>query len=449
MIRLIRLFLLTLLLSCPAVWAAGNGLEKFALVIGNRDYLKSDGTLGNTLRDAELMAQSLKSLGFTVTERNNLGRSQLMNEVAGFAASLPAGATALIYYAGHGMQVGGANYLVPVDMELTSEQSVPVRAYPLNTLLERLAAARSAVNIVVLDACRNNPFQPRSPVRYRSFTDLGLASIQAPRGTLVAYSTAPGQLAADGKGGNSIYTATLAKALLEPQMELRAIFDKVGAQVRRSTLDDQIPWYETSLTDQYFFQPPAGVALAPGKPLAYANGQRADANPRRGLTAPAGAFTSTRGAANWFASLSPTEWDSLHWEIEQRVKRMTADEIPELEHKAEGGSLVAQTTLGLLYREGTDKAVDPSSGKITRYNASNRKALQWLLKAAEAGFPIAQVELGEMYYAGQGVDRDLGECQRWLESANRSGYTRARLDLMQLQMEQKVRSNQTDPWSRQ
>jgi TPR repeat protein len=116
------------------------------------------------------------------------------------------------------------------------------------------------------------------------------------------------------------------------------------------------------------------------------------------------------------------------------VRRLTADEIPRLEHQASSGSVVHQTTLGLAYKEGVDKAVDPSTGKVTRYNASNRKALDWLHKAADAGFPVAQVELGEMYYAGHGVDRDLAESQRWIEKAASVDYTRAKLDLIQLRM---------------
>jgi hypothetical protein len=417
------------LLAAPV----GNVVDKFALVIGNRDYANPSGTLGNTLRDAESISQSLRKLGFKVTERNNLNRSMMLSEIADFAERLPTGATALVYYAGHGMQVGGANYLVPVDMALTSEQTVPIKAYSLKTLLERLSASKSAVNIVVLDACRNNPFQPPNAIRYRNFANLGLASIRAPRGTLIAYSTAPGQLAADGKEANSLYSATLAKVMVEPQLEIREVFEKVGNMVRKRTLDDQIPWYETSLTEKYYFLPPEGVSIVAGKPLnsAYAQSAGSNAGPYRGSNSPSTALLS----ANWFANLTSTEWDTLHWEIQQRSRRITADEIPKLEHKATGGSLVAQVILGIAYREGVEKAVDPSSGKVMRYQASNRKALKWLRKAADANFPIAQVELGEMYYAGQGVDRNLTESGRWLEAAALSNYTRARLDLMQLQVE--------------
>jgi len=254
----IRLCFLALLLTCSA-WAgaAGNQLAKHALVLANGSYPRD--ALPNALRDGKLIAQTLKQLGFTVTERPDLTREEMMDAITRFTDDLPEGATALVYYAGHGMQVGGGNYLTPIDMQLTGEASVPLKAYPVRHLLERLALARSAVNILVLDACRNNPFQPSGAVRYRSFSNLGLAREQAPRGTLIAYSASPGQQAPEGQGKNSVYTATLARTLLEPQLELRAIFDKVGNLVRRRSLDDQIPWYESSVTDAYYFQPPEGI----------------------------------------------------------------------------------------------------------------------------------------------------------------------------------------------
>ncbi len=125
-------------------------------------------------------------------------------------------------------------------------------------------------------------------------------------------------------------------------------------------------------------------------------------------------------------------WTDLDWEIAQRVKRLTADEIPGLEQKAAEGSLIHQTTLGLAYRDGIDRATDPASGKVMRYNANNTRSVQWLRKAADGGFPIAQAELGEMYFRGHGVDRDLAEARRWLTLAARSDYPRAKLDLFHL-----------------
>jgi uncharacterized caspase-like protein len=203
-----------------SVFAAGNVADKFALVIGNRDYSRAEQSLPNAARDAELMAESLRKLGFQVSERRNLKRADFVSAVGDFAERLPEGATAFVFYAGHGMQIGGNNFLTPVDLVPTSEQTISLKSYPLKTLLDRLSSSKSAVNIVVLDACRNNPFQPNGAIRYRSFADLGLAPVQAPRGTLVAYSTSPGQLAADGQGKNSVYTESLAKALLQPKREL-------------------------------------------------------------------------------------------------------------------------------------------------------------------------------------------------------------------------------------
>ncbi|MBF1165546.1 MAG: caspase family protein [Dechloromonas agitata] len=418
---LIRLLSLVLALICStSASASGNQVPKHALIISNSGYPRE--ALPNALRDGQLMARTLAQLGFTVTERSDLNRETMMDEVARFASGLPEGATALVYYAGHGMQVGGGNYLTPIDMQLTGEASVPLKAYPVRHLLERLALARTAVNILILDACRNNPFQPTGAVRYRSFSQLGLAREKAPRGTLIAYSASPGQQAPEGRGKNSVYSEILAQTLLEPQLELRDMFDKVGNLVRRHSLDDQIPWYESSLTDAYYFQPPDGITVAAGKPLPFARVGRADRRARG----------NTAQSVPWFDALNGQEWDLLDWEIQQRAQRLTADELPLLEHEATGGSLVHQTTLGLVYREGVEKAIEPASGKVTRFNANNSKALKWLAQAAEAGFPIAQVELGEMYFAGHGVDRNLDTARHWIEQANRVPYTRARLDLFQL-----------------
>jgi hypothetical protein len=423
------LALVTLLAPQPSL-ATGNNVEKYALVIGNRDYEGSGRDLANTIRDANQVAQALKKLEFNVTQRSNLTRSQMFAEVANFSEQLPEGATAFVYYAGHGMQLGGSNYLMPVDMLPTSEQSVSIKAYPLKILLERLSKAKSAVNIVVLDACRDNPFQPASPVRYRSFADLGLIRTQAPRGTLLAYSTAPGQLAADGKDAANSYAAILARTLQEPKLEIRQIFDKVASQMRLSTQDDQIPWYETSLTDHYFFLPPDGVTVVAGKPLIMADAGRRNTG-----------YRSDKPADNaliepWFLMMSPGELDKLHRGIEHRVSQMTADEIPELEHKANGGNLKAQTELGLVYHLGIDKEVNLSTGAITRKNAINTKAMKWLTQAAEAGFPPAQVELAEMYFKGRGVEKDRSKTRYWIEKAAAAdkNYARAQISLCHINL---------------
>lgn len=434
--RLFRALVLAVLLAAflPVVHAAEGQPAKVALVIGNQLYAE-DKPLANAANDASLMAKTLARLGFAVTALRDLNRADFAAAVTEFTERIPEGATALVYYAGHGMQVSGNNYLNPVDMQITGEQMTPLRAYALKSLLERLALSRSAVNIVILDACRNNPFRSQGAVRYRSFGNLGLNRVQAPRGTLIAYSTAPGQLAADGAGGNSIYTAALARQLAEPGREIEAIFKRVSTEVRKQTLDDQIPWYESSMTDSYYFVPPEGVTVAAGKPLRHAAAGAVADTAVRGRPAPAGDDAPDAADPPWYRQLRAGDWSQIDWEIQQRVKRATPDEIPLLEHKAGAGNVLAQTTLGLLYRDGVDKAVDASSGRTLRFKGSNTKALQWLNKAAKAGFPVAQAELGEMYYTSHGVERNLQQSRYWLDLAAQADYPRAKLDLLQLTLE--------------
>jgi len=417
-------------------------VPKYALLIGNASYEGNRRSLKNPAQDARLMADTLRKLGFEVRLHTDLGRSQISNAVAEFADALPEGATSFVFYAGHGMQIGGASYLIPVDMAVTSEQSVPIRAYPLKTLLERLSAAKSAVNVVVLDACRDNPFQPIPPVRYRSFNNLGLAPIQAPRGTVVAYSTQPGQLAADGKDNNSVYTAALASVLLEPRLTLEDIFKKVNTLVRNKTRDDQIPWFESSLTDEYFFMPPEGITLAPGRVTQIASAETGGKAPsqaaKRGgndTREDAAVVSDSQTLRLWYLKMSDYEWSEVDWEIQQRVKRLTEDEIPLLKHQAEGGSVIAMTTLGMAYLEGISKATDPATGKVMRYQANNTLAHQWLQRAAKEGFPVAQAILGELYYKGQGVQRDRKEALRLSQLAAKANYPRAKLNLAQLNLE--------------
>ena len=415
------LVLCALLLAGTIAQAAPAVGARMALVIGNGGYAPPS-ALPNAGNDARLMARTLAALGYTVTERHDLNRAQLDEAVTRFANGLPQGATAFVYYAGHGMQIEGSNYLTPVDMVLSSPAAAQVHSYSLKGMLDRLARSRSAVNIVVMDACRNNPFRP-SGERYRSLRDLGLSQVAAPRGTFIAYSTAPGQLAPDGKDGNSIYTRTLAGVMREPGRDLETVFKRTAELVRRATLDDQMPWYESSLAGR--------LLLSEGAPLAAAPVRAAGGRP--------GAEQASRSMAPpeqqpaWYREVGAAEWSRVDWEIQQRVRNLTPDEIPALKHKAGAGSVVAQTVLGLAYREGIERA--KSGGKTIRLRANNTVAWSWLNKAAKAGFPVAQAEIGEMYYGAHGVERDLVASRHWLEQAAAADYPRARLDLFQLNLE--------------
>lgn len=401
--------------------------ERQALVIGNGAY--NNGLLPNTRADADLIAGALRRAGFRVTLAKDLGRSALYDTVRQFATGLTAGATAVVYYAGHGMQINGVNYLIPTDMSPTSEAGVALKAYPLSALHERLALAPSAVNMVILDACRNNPFQPMPAVRMRAIGNLGLGPAVAPRGTLVAYSTAPGQLAEDGTGRkNSIYTETLAGLIGQPGLPVTELFRTVADQVRRRTLEDQQPWVESSLVGDAYFRPPPGLRygapMAPDKTGAVA-----------GAAKPAGRYRSgdkpgalgSEGDAAWYRHLDERGWTELDWQLQQRVGQSGAEEVAELKRRAAKGNVVAMTTLGRI-----EQACQGGAGRT----ACGKRARQWFQQAATLGFPVAQNELGEMYYEGREVPKDLAAARRWLTQAAQANYPRARINLAQLDMMQ-------------
>lgn len=403
-----------------------NQTAKYALVIGNSQYQGFNRSLKNPANDARLMAKTLTRLGFEVQTSLDVTREQMAEQVARFARELPAGATSVLFYAGHGIQIGGASYLMPVDIQLSSEQGVQQRAYPLRRMLDELGAARSAVNIVVLDACRDNPFQPPPPVRYRSTGPMGLAKVQAPRGTLLAYSTQPGQLAADGRDPNSVYTTALASTLLEPGLTLEDVFKKVNTLVRNTTRDDQIPWYESSITQNYYFLPPPDTRVVAG------------ASPRQSGGIPgkkrSDRLTTRQQPQLWYMGMTDAQWSEMDWQIQQRVRHMTEDEIPEMTQLAQAGNVIAMTTLGLLYEQGVDKTLNSKTGAVSRTGGNNTLARHWFQMGADEGFPIAQTLLAESWH-GAGRTKDALSL---LQKAAKANYPRAKLNLFQLSAHQKT-----------
>ncbi len=234
--------------------AAGR---RVALVVGNAAYIESP--LPNPINDARAMADALKQRGFTVILRENTSKLDLERAVADFGEQLQQGATGLFYYAGHGMQVNGRNFLIPVDARIPSEQRVRLEAVDVDVVLEQMQAARAAINLVILDACRNNPFEKR----FRSAGGGGLAQINAPEGTLIAYATSPGSVAADGQGKHSLYTEELLKAMQAPGNKVEDVFKTVRIAVSRRSNGAQTPWEASSLTGDFYFVPSAsGVAAS-------------------------------------------------------------------------------------------------------------------------------------------------------------------------------------------
>jgi hypothetical protein len=248
--------------------ALAHAETRIALVIGNGAYGSSP--LLNPPNDAKLIGDTLAALGFEVVVRRDADQATMKRALQDFGARLEKGgadAVGLFYYAGHGVQLNGRNYLIPTKANIEREGDVEIEAVSADWVLEQMRYARNRLNIVILDACRNNPF-----VRSMRSADRGLAKMDAPAGTLIAYSTAPGDVAADGTGRNSPYTLALAQAMREVRQPVEQVFKRARVAVRSATSDQQTPWESSSLTGDFYFAstappvPPTAVPLpAPAK----------------------------------------------------------------------------------------------------------------------------------------------------------------------------------------
>lgn len=222
-------------------------LKRVALVIGNSKYQSSDvPQLSNPVNDANSMADTLSRLGFDVTEVTDASQKQMNRAIAEFGTKLGPDSVGLFYYAGHGVQMKGKNYLVPVDADITDAASIPAETVDVEVVLAQLEG--SPMSIIILDACRNNPFK-----KTRSIGGGGLAQMDAPKGSFIAYATAPGQTAQDGSGANGLYTQALLKNIQTPGISLEEVFKRVRSDVSKQTQDAQIPWESTSLTGNFYF----------------------------------------------------------------------------------------------------------------------------------------------------------------------------------------------------
>jgi len=228
---------------CPCLVVAAE--QKIALVIGNSAYPSS--RLRNPVNDAKAMAEKLKSLGFDVMLHTDSNLREMTRSFSQFGQKLTPGSVSLFYYAGHGMQVRGKNYLIPVDAEIENEASVTTEAVDVDQLLNQLGPAR--LSMVILDACRNNPFERR----FRAAVSGGLAQIDAPTGTMLAYATAPGKVASDGTGSNGLYTEALLNALNAPGLKVEDVFKQVRISVIKASDGQQTPWESSSLTGEFYF----------------------------------------------------------------------------------------------------------------------------------------------------------------------------------------------------
>jgi hypothetical protein len=238
---------------------------RIALIIGNAEYSGSLSPLSNPVNDAALMEDTLEAVGFEVISVRDASQKEMKRAIGRFGAAIASGGadvTALFYYAGHGLQVDGTNYLVPVTAEIEQEGDVDLESVPAESVLSQMEHAGAKTSIVILDACRNNPLS-RS---FRSATR-GLARMETPNGSFLAYSTAPGDVAADGDGRNSPFAKALAAEMLKPNQAIEETFRNVRIKVMQETQQKQTPWDSSSMLVPFYFVAPTSKAVASIQPI--------------------------------------------------------------------------------------------------------------------------------------------------------------------------------------
>ena len=239
--------------------------KRIALVVGNSSY-QTVASLNNPRNDATLIADTLRKAGFMLIGNRaqlDLDKPAFDKAIQTFGNELMGADVALFYYAGHGVQIRNVNYLVPVSANPVKEADVDFQMVDVGLILRQMEGSGTKLNLVILDACRNNPFGGRG----LRGTESGLAQIRAPEGTLISYATQPGNVALDGTGNNSPYSAALAQTMLKQGLDIFQTFNQVGLQVKRATGGSQQPWVSSSPIDGSFYftgQTPGGpVAAAP------------------------------------------------------------------------------------------------------------------------------------------------------------------------------------------
>lgn len=384
--------------------------KRVALVIGNAAY--QQGTLKNPANDAIDMAATLEALGFKVILRTNVSRRPMLEAVREFGSQIGGGGIGFFYFAGHGVQSEGRNFLIPLGAEVSSEGALEFEAVDAGIVAATMARAGSRINILVLDACRDNPFSRGS----RSLSR-GLVPMEVGKGTFLAYATSPGAVAADGKGRNGVYTRHLLSALREPDGRIEEVFKRVRLAVARETEGKQIPWDSSSLLGDFYFSssPAPAVAAAvvdPGEDERALWDAVKDSRSAEELLVylkrfPTGLFADL--ARVRMAALSPASPSAP-------VLRPQPLETP--------GTMTAhqQAQLGILLATGAGGKVrnDVEAVRLFRLSAGQRNAL-------------GQAYLGTMYAKGRGgLPRDEREALRLyqLSASQGNAFGQAQLGRM-------------------
>ncbi len=409
---------------------------RIALVIGNAGYATA--RLANPKNDADQIARTLRGVGFDVIKLTDTDTSAMRQAFIEFSRRLKRqDSVGVFYYAGHAVQVAGQNYLIPIGADISAESEIPVQAVNLQELLGAMKGAAARVKIVILDACRNNPFESSARGLSR-----GLAAVVAPAGTLIAYATAPGEVALDGNDGHSPFTSALSRIIPTPGLEVEEVFKRTRAAVLEATQNQQTPWEHSSLVGQFIFKPKSTAPEASGAPLVrapdavdarrlaeIADWERIKASGdtaayRRHLaTYPGGAYEELAhyklaqleerpAGGSWWTTGSSGATQAVRGDGEGAFERAVKLE-------ASGGDPQALVEAARLYRVAADQGVVTAMFNLARMFDKGRgvarnagEAALWYGRAALADHAAAQASLGTLYEFGDGVATNLAEALR-------------------------------------
>jgi Caspase domain/Sel1 repeat len=435
-----RLTVATFLL-CAGMVSAAHAEKRVALVIGNSAY-RAVPALPNPTADARLMSDTLLSLGFFVVgggARLDLDKAGFDSALQEFSRQLAGADVALFYYAGHGVETHGLNYLIPVDAHPLDEGDIFAQGIGTAGILDRMEKSGARINLVLLDACRDNPFRG---IGVRSKAG-GLAQMQAPPGTLISFATQPRSVSLDGDDGHSPYTKALAETMQRPGYGLFRTFNEVGLAVEKATGGSQLPWVSSSPISGnfYFAGKPAPVATTIATadptgtpaPIVEARLSPSDDSLRRDLITECDRLAAMPYDTGHAPSLPGLEVENIDVAAAARACNDAIAQYPDVmrftfeagrvatarkdyaearrlyDKAAAAGYAMAMNNIGAFYESG--------SGVAKNYE----EAARWYGKAAAAGEPIAMIDLGWLYEYGDGVAKDIAQARRLYEAAANAG----------------------------
>ena len=440
-----------LLASAGAAWAE----KRIALIIGNSAY-ETISALDNPKNDADLMREALEDVGFEVIVAKDASFSDMRRAIRKFGRKLRSSgkdAVGLFYYAGHGVQSQGANYLIPIGAQIESDADLSIEALSAGQILRQMEDAGNTLNLVILDACRNNPFKGK----VRSATR-GLSRINAASGTLVAFSAGPGQVALDGTARNSPYTAALAKHIRTPNLAVEEVFKRVRVEVEDGTSGKQTPWEESSLRGSFYFAGRSVTVTEKPKTEPEADPQPEPSDSAFDLTFwqsiqnstsaesyeaylkayPEGRFSplakirirqiksKQQAAVTTVPTKNVTEPATQKAPYHRCDRLAASPEDTQRHNGVEGVAFAVLENNAQAAVEACRAAVSTYPGVVRfefqlgrAFNAekSYEEAIEWYRRAVERDYPAAMAGLGNLHARGQGVARDYTEAVRWFRKA--------------------------------